>query len=245
MFEQEISNKILETKKNKGFTLVEMMIVLVILAIVAAIAIPVTLGIIDSSRQDDSKNMAKYIMNAVQSEFNQLAVDGELWYAHKTGKMGIILNKDRKIDEDGNECLFENEKEFKDGFINISRTVPVKNIFNRIEKEEDIVSLYVAAGNVWYYEFENEDDSERSKMYKAYVIVFKLKDDDKIYFYNGKEVSEEWPFDAPSVKADVKNKYGQEFTLKDGTKLQLYALRLEDGYECNTYWKNVVLPAVR
>lgn len=246
-------------KKEKGFTLVEILVVLVVLAIVAAIAVPVTLSIIDSSRQNTAKTMAKDIMNSVQIEFNQLAVENELWYSI-TQEMAIILNKERKNYGTGFFSI-ENGKdiknEFKSGFINISETVPTDNIFKRMENADDVAMLYVGAGNAYYYEYTNEDDSERKKMYMAYVIVFKLKDDDNIYFYNGKEVTTKWPFSTPSLNTSItitdnenvkgRNAYGQNFILENNnnTILQMYALRIDSNKRCDNYWKDEIMPAVK
>ncbi len=229
-------------KRNNGFTLVEIIVVLVVLAIVTAIVVPVTLSIIDNSRENDAKNAAKNIMNAVQSEFNQLAVDNEFWNSIQ-GKMAIILNKNRK---NRDTELFADQNEFKSGFINISNTLPVDNIFNKIENPENIVTLYVGAGNANYYELECENPNDRKKMYIAYVIAFQMKDDDNVYFYNGKEISTKWPFSTPGFgNNEVKNHNGQKFQLlNNDTRLQIYALRIDDGYEPDNYWKSVVMPKV-
>jgi len=168
MAEMKKERKTLDKKENMGFTLVEMIIVFVILAIVAAIVVPITLSFIDKSHESDVKMKAKNIMNSVQTEFNQLGVNNELWYSI-TQEMAIILNKDRKnygngffSIEGGNDI----KNEFKSGFINISETVPTDNIFKRMENPDEVVMLYVGAGNAYYYEYTNEDDSERKRSTK-------------------------------------------------------------------------------
>jgi len=259
MAEMKKERKTLDKKENMGFTLVEMIIVFVILAIVAAIVVPITLSFIDKSHESDVKMKAKNIMNSVQTEFNQLGVNNELWYSI-TQEMAIILNKDRKnygngffSIEGGNDI----KNEFKSGFINISETVPTDNIFKRMENPDEVVMLYVGAGNAYYYEYTNEDDSERKKMYMAYVIVFKLKDDDNIYFYDGKEVTTKWPFSTPSLNSSItitdaenvkgRKAYGQNFILNsnNNTILQMYALRIDADKRCDYYWKEVIVPAVQ
>lgn len=57
--------KIFELKKNeKGFTLIELIIVIAILAIIAAVAVPNIIGAVDNSRKSADVANAKIILNA-------------------------------------------------------------------------------------------------------------------------------------------------------------------------------------
>ena len=55
--------------KNKGFTLIELLAVIVILAIIALIATPIILGIIDDARQSAKENSAKYIVSTLETSY--------------------------------------------------------------------------------------------------------------------------------------------------------------------------------
>ena len=55
--------------KNKGFTLIELLAVIVILAIIALIATPVILGIIEDSRNSAKLNSAQYVIDGVQTAY--------------------------------------------------------------------------------------------------------------------------------------------------------------------------------
>ena len=55
--------------KNKGFTLIELLAVIVILAIIALIATPIVLGIIEDSRDSASENSAQFIIDGVQTAY--------------------------------------------------------------------------------------------------------------------------------------------------------------------------------
>ena len=55
--------------KNKGFTLIELLAVIVILAIIALIATPVILGIINDARESAKLNSAQYILDGVSKAY--------------------------------------------------------------------------------------------------------------------------------------------------------------------------------
>lgn len=56
--------------RNKGFTLIELLAVIVILAIIALIATPIILGIINDSRAGADKETAKLIANNFELAYN-------------------------------------------------------------------------------------------------------------------------------------------------------------------------------
>ena len=52
--------------KRKGFTLIELLAVIVILAIIALIATPMILGVIDSAKRSSAKTSMQYYVEAVE-----------------------------------------------------------------------------------------------------------------------------------------------------------------------------------
>lgn len=56
--------------KNKGFTLIELLAVIVILAIIALIATPVILGIIDDARTSAKEESAKLVVSSTKLAYS-------------------------------------------------------------------------------------------------------------------------------------------------------------------------------
>ena len=60
----------MNTMKNKGFTLIELLAVIVILAIIALIATPIVLGIIEDSNKNANRISAQYIVDSVEKSYS-------------------------------------------------------------------------------------------------------------------------------------------------------------------------------
>ncbi|SEQ10833.1 prepilin-type N-terminal cleavage/methylation domain-containing protein [Lachnospiraceae bacterium NE2001] len=58
-------------KKNRGFTLVELIVVLVILAVLAAVLVPALLGYIDKAKEKKDLLRAKACLDAAQAGLAQ------------------------------------------------------------------------------------------------------------------------------------------------------------------------------
>lgn len=87
--------KLREMKKNqKGFTLVEVIVVLVILAIMAAILIPSLIGYIDKAKENTIVSETRSIVTAVQ------AVASEQYGFHKDATTVQVAAGETKYDKD-------------------------------------------------------------------------------------------------------------------------------------------------
>ena len=83
--------------KNKGFTLIELLAVIVILAIIALIATPMILGVIDDAKKKSAQTSAQYYVEAVEKSMmtyqmnnNKAIADG----TYKVGANGTTLTCD-------------------------------------------------------------------------------------------------------------------------------------------------------
>lgn len=64
-------------KKNKGFTLIELLAVIVILAIIALIATPIILGVIEDARKSSAESSALGYIDAVEKHYAIKMLDSE------------------------------------------------------------------------------------------------------------------------------------------------------------------------
>lgn len=65
-------------KKKNGFTLIELLAVIVILAIIATIATPIILGIINDARSDARKRSVELYAKALETAYMQASLDGSI-----------------------------------------------------------------------------------------------------------------------------------------------------------------------
>ena len=63
--------------KNKGFTLIELLAVIVILAIIALIATPIILGIIDDARTESRERTAELVAKGVELAYVSYLYDND------------------------------------------------------------------------------------------------------------------------------------------------------------------------
>ena len=162
----------LSRRDNKGFTLVELIVVIVILAILAAILVPALLGYIEKARQRKYTVNAKNCMTAVQAELTEL-------YA-KYGdslKLGDCIIPEGKNGTSGN------------GDFDVTNTDFAKRVLNNADMAGDKTPycFMIAVGSNW-----NNDNGAgtytvtKHDKYTVYYAFYKeTEDSPPLYYYNG------------------------------------------------------------
>lgn len=80
-------------KSNKGFTLIELLAVIVILAIIALIATPIILGVIDTAKKGSAEASALAYVKAVEDQIVIGQVTGEVIDIPSTGEQTYTVDQ--------------------------------------------------------------------------------------------------------------------------------------------------------
>jgi prepilin-type N-terminal cleavage/methylation domain-containing protein len=139
--EKPSEGKAVRGSRQKGFTLVELIVVLVILAIVAAIVMPALLGFIDSGKEKEEKIKAQKALAATQTALSDLYNDASSRLdPKKRSKIREIADSDIN---DGTEFTVWTEKELRDGYT----TATAENIASYTVKK----ALFKANDQLYFY----------------------------------------------------------------------------------------------
>ena len=207
---------------NKGFTLVELIVVLVILAILAAILVPALLGWIDKARTKQDMLEAKNCMTAAQAEFAELyATRGEPIAGQKSVIPATDVKLDGKVEEvnkikisNNDAYVYKDQKHYKDFSQKILKTAGY-------DKEKDYPCyLIIGAGN--YEKYINDDPH---KPYTIYFAMFQKTKTSKPIFYDGRKWTEEYPKNASDNTGSQADKdYNYYVVNRQKIRIQYYLL---------------------
>lgn len=151
-------------QQNKGFTLVELIVVLVILGIMSAIMVPALLGYIDQAKLEAEYAAGENCRMAAQVELDSLQFS-EIRpnYQHQN------------ITTDGEVCaLWSNN--FRNPVIEMSG--------------QEIYNMVIGVGNYVYYSGIDDED----KAYTVYLVGYQRTKDSPIVFYDGTSWSQNCPW---------------------------------------------------
>lgn len=154
-----------ETRKDKGFTLVELIVVITILAILAAILVPKVLGYIDKARKNQYILEAKNCMTATQAKLADL-------YAHD-GAMGM------------NDASLVGGNPYGD--VSWLDTPEAREILETADV--DPYMMIVGMGD-----YETYKDKSLRKAYTIYFVAYWPEKGKDPVFFNGTEWTSEYPW---------------------------------------------------
>ena len=189
-------------RKNRGFTLVELIIVLVILAILAAILVPTLLGWIDKAKEKKDVFVAKACLEAAQAGFTE-AYGKPVSYTDTGNVVGLPIEK---------VSDYSTWPASSYGDVDCKGSDFAKKVLSYVDEEPYI--FIVATGNCK----PTSNATEHEKYKVVYGIYVKEKDSRPYYFYNGAWTSE----NAANVNiVDKKTTVRSNALQTDGKKLDI------------------------
>ena len=156
-------------RKNQGFTLVELIVVLVILAILAAILMPALIGYIDKAKEKKYINDAKACLDATQ------ACLVELYGKNGAVPEGVAVIPGSPINTD------------KNGDQDVSATGFADKVFNLVDLpggERPYCFIIGVGSNCSKHNTYNKKVSEHDKYTVFYAFYKETEDAPNMYFYN-------------------------------------------------------------
>lgn len=228
-------------KKNKGFTLVELLAVIVILAIVSLIAVPSVNGLLRKSRTnmfckkvESIEAAAKYY---AQDNLSDLATDSKMVIANKIPIRLLVEKGYLKKDSDnctvGSNCVTDprDKSSLDNNYIDIysennrlygrylynSEDVDNKICGEKVTYNVNEYGTYAEAGNFsGYSRLDVNSSINSSNMYSDLPVYFDLYIDDKLV---ARQVSD----------------FCRENTYKKGQTYKITNIKPKSGYSCSEY----------
>lgn len=228
-------------EKNKGFTLVELLAVIVILAIVSLIAVPSVNGLLRKSRTnmfckkvESIEAAAKYY---AQDNLSDLATDSKMVIANKIPIRLLVEKGYLKKDSDnctvGSNCVTDprDKSSLDNNYIDIysennrlygrylynSEDADAKICGEKVTYNVNEYGTYAEAGNFsGYSRLDVNSSINSSNMYSDLPVYFDLYIDDKLV---ARQVSD----------------FCRENTYKKGQTYKITNIKPKSGYSCSEY----------
>ena len=223
-------NKRVFGKLNKGFTMVELIVVLVILAILSAILAPALLGYIDKAKSKKDLISARALLDASQAELVELYAKG---YEEKTSSINsVIPGVKANAYKPNGSAISNNRDTYAD------ETDFAKGIFDLTGCEKPYLFM-IATGSTISGGAYKADENQKAKYTVYYAVYMKTEHSDPLYFYNG-----EWTRDNPSAigvykTGNITNINGKEMKLQYYLISNLGHKDMYNGYgstDNNLWW---------
>lgn len=212
-------------RKEKGFTLVELIVVLAILAILASILVPALLGYVDRAREKKELLKAKSCMTLVQAALSeQYAITGDTLTPGGKAENTILGPENVKIRPSDNSCMYTANGNVnatdKPWAMEILRQLDLK-FNNAVNQDDDPYCIMFGVGS-------NYAASSTASKHDKYTVYFMFymekKDSIPLWYFNGS-----WRTSRPS--SDEINEVNNTIKVgsKSGMRLQYYVISNKTG----------------
>ena len=165
-----------ERRKNRGFTLVELIVVITVLGMLLAILVPQLLGYIDESKLKAQYASGESCRVAAQAKLNALEYLGTEPDFNNAG------NKASETDVD------QWHRAFADPALEMAG--------------QDVRNLFIATGKYSYY----KGTPDVSPAYRVYFVVYQQDAESPVVYYDGSEWVEKSPWGGTQESAQIDGK---------------------------------------
>ena len=214
-------------KSRRAFTLVELIVVLVILAVVAAMLVPALIGYIKKARKEKLVANARYALTASQAVMTEL-------YGLGPGAMTNAINGNTGGGK-GGDVRWDDQYNTKPNSENLKWGNKVLELMDRDRDSEPYLLIF----GVGHSQVESLSQNEKYTVY--YVAYVEDENSPAVFYVNGDWIYT-YPRDDESIMKEIKFKMldgkttGVRNTIvKDGAKipLQLYVV---STYQKDGFW---------
>lgn len=162
-----------ERGKNRGFTLVELVVVITVLGMLMAILIPQLLGYIDKSKTEAEYAAGENCRVAAQAKLEALQ----------------YLGTEPDFNSKGNHASAADIDEWHKAFAD-----PVLEMAG-----QEVRNLFIATGKYGHY----KETADIGPAYRVYFVVYQRSEDSPVVYYDGKEWSDKSPWGGMQESAQI------------------------------------------